>query len=190
MLVGYARVSSTDQHLHLQQDALSQAGCGRIFTDTISGAKAERPGLAAALSYLREGDVLAVWRLDRLGRSLQDLLALVTTLERRGIGLKSLQEHMDTTTPGGRLILHVFAALAEFERALIRERTQAGLNAARARGRHGGRPRKLNQKGAALAVSMLREPTNRVDDICATVGISRSTLYRYARAVNRAHQTP
>jgi DNA invertase Pin-like site-specific DNA recombinase len=130
MYVGYARVSSTDQQLHLQQDALTQAGCGRIFTDTISGAKAERPGLAAAFSYLREGDVLAVWRLDRLGRSLKDLLELVTALEQRGIGLKSLQESMDTTTPGGRLILHVFGALAEFERGIIRERTQAGLTAA------------------------------------------------------------
>jgi DNA invertase Pin-like site-specific DNA recombinase len=119
---------------------------------------------------------LAVWRLDRLGRSLKDLLELVTALEQRGIGLKSLQESMDTTTPGGRLILHAFGALAEFERGIIRERTQAGLTAARARGCHGGRPRKLNQKGAAIAVSMLREPTNRVDDICATVGVSRSTL--------------
>jgi DNA invertase Pin-like site-specific DNA recombinase len=186
MLVGYARVSTADQQLALQEDALTQAGCGRIFTDTMSGAKADRPGLAAALSYLREGDILAVWRLDRLGRSLKDLIEIVTTLEQRGIGLKSLQESMDTTTPGGKLIFHVMAALAEFERGIIRERTQAGLKAARARGRQGGRPRKLNHKRAALAVSMLREPSNSVNDICATVGVSRSTLYRYAKVVHGA----
>jgi DNA invertase Pin-like site-specific DNA recombinase len=186
MLVGYARVSTADQHLDLQKDALTQAGCGRIFTDTISGAKAERPGLTAALNYLREGDVLAVWKLDRLGRSLRDLIEIVTALEQRGIGFKSLQESMDTTTPGGKLIFHVIAALAEFERGIIRERTQAGLKAARARGRRGGRPRKLNQKGVALAVSMLKEPSNNVNDICATIGISRSTLYRYRKAVNGA----
>ena len=187
MLVGYARVSTTDQHLDLQQDALTQAGCSRVFTDTISGAKAERPGLAAALSYLRAGDVLAVWKLDRLGRSLKDLIEIMTTLEERGIGFKSVQECMDTTTPGGKLIFHVMAALAEFERGIIRERTQAGLKAARARGRQGGRPRKLHPKGAALAVSMLQEPTTRVNDICATVGISRSTLYRYVKAAKGAH---
>jgi DNA invertase Pin-like site-specific DNA recombinase len=184
LLIGYARISTIDQHLDLQEDALAQAGCSRVFTDTASGAKADRPGLAAAFNYLREGDVLTVWRLDRLGRSLKDLIEIVTTLEQRGIGFKSLQESMDSTTPGGKLIFCVIGALAEFERGIIRERTQAGLKAARARGRHGGRPRKLNQKGAAMAVSMLREPTNRVNDICATVGVSRSTLYRYAKAVN------
>jgi DNA invertase Pin-like site-specific DNA recombinase len=188
VLIGYSRISSAIQHLDLQQDALTQAGCGRIFTDTISGAKADRPGLAAALNYLREGDVLTVWRLDRLGRSLRDLIDIVTTLEHRGIGFKSLQEGMDTMTPGGKLIFHIMGALAECERGILRERTQAGLTAARARGRHGGRPRKLTQKGAAMAVSMLREPTNRVDDICATVGISRSTLYRYARTVHADSQ--
>jgi DNA invertase Pin-like site-specific DNA recombinase len=186
MLVGYARVSTTEQHLDLQHDALTQAGCGRVFTDTASGAKAERPGLAAALNYAREGDVLAVWKLDRLGRSLKDLLEIVTALEQRGIGFKSLQESMDTTTPGGKLIFHVFAALAEFERGVIRERTHAGLNAARARGRHGGRPRKLSRKGVELAVTMLRDPKNRIDDICATVGISRATLYQYAEAAKGA----
>jgi DNA invertase Pin-like site-specific DNA recombinase len=188
MLIGYARVSTADQQLTLQQDALTQAGCGRIFTDTASGAKAERPGLAAALHYLRQGDVLAVWRLDRLGRSLKDLIEIVSGLEQRGIGFKSLQESMDTTTPGGKLIFCVIGALAEFERGIIRERTHAGLQAARARGRQGGRPRKLNHKRAALAVSMLRETANRVTDICETVGISRSTLYRYARAVHGERQ--
>jgi DNA invertase Pin-like site-specific DNA recombinase len=186
MLVGYARVSTTEQNLDLQCDALHQAGCGRVFTDTISGAKAERPGLAAALNYVREGDVLAVWKLDRLGRSLKDLIEIVTALEHRGIGFKSLQESMDTTTPGGKLIFHVFAALAEFERGIIRERTQAGLHAARARGRQGGRPRKLTGKRAEMAVAMLNDPTNTIDDICDTFGVSRPTLYRAAAAVRAA----
>ena len=186
MLVGYARVSTTEQHLDLQRDALIQAGCGRIFTDTASGAKAERPGLAEALHYLWAGDALAVWKLDRLGRSLKDLIEIVTTLEQRGIGFKSLQESMDTTTPGGKLIFHVFAALAEFERGVIRERTHAGLKAARARGRNGGRRYKLPQKGRDLAVTMLADRTNRIDDICATVGISHATLYRYAKAAKGA----
>jgi len=186
MLVGYARVSTIEQNLDLQRDAHTQAGCRRIFTDTASGVKVERPGLAQALNYVREGDVLAVWKLDRLGRSLKDLLEIVTALEQRGIGFKSLQESMDTTTPGGKLIFHVFAALAEFERGVIRERTHAGLNAARARGRHGGRPRKLSRKGVELAVTMLGDPNNRIHDICATVGISRATLYRYAKAAKGA----
>jgi DNA invertase Pin-like site-specific DNA recombinase len=186
MLVGYARVSTTEQNLDLQRDALAQAGCGRIFTDTASGSTAERPGLAGALNYVREGDVLAVWKLDRLGRSLKDLIEIVTALAHRGIGFKSLQESMDTTTPGGKLIFHVFAALAEFERGVIRERTQAGLTAARSRGRNGGRPRKLSRKGVELAVSMLQDPRNRINDICATVGISCTTLYRYAEAAKRA----
>jgi DNA invertase Pin-like site-specific DNA recombinase len=144
ILVGYARVSTTEQHLDLQRDALGQAGCSRVFPDTASGAMAERPGLAQALNYLRAGDVLAVWKLDRMGRSLKDLIEIVSILEHRGIGFKSLQESMDTTTPGGKLIFHVFAALAEFERGVIRERTQAGLTAARARGRNGGRRYKLS----------------------------------------------
>jgi DNA invertase Pin-like site-specific DNA recombinase len=138
------------------------------------------------LNYLREGDVLTMWKLDRLGRSLRDLLEIVTALEQRGIGFKSLQESMDTTTPGGKLIFHVFAALADFERCVIRERTHAGLNAARARGLNGGRPRKLSRKGVELAVTMLRDRNNRIDDICATVGISRATLYRYAKAAKGA----
>jgi DNA invertase Pin-like site-specific DNA recombinase len=175
-------VSTTEQHLELQRDALTQAGCGRIFTDTASGAKAERPGLTQALNYLQEGDVLAVWKLDRLGRSLKDLLEVVTALEQRRIGFKSLQESMDSTTPGGKLIFHVFAALAEFERGVIREHTHAGLKAARARGRNGGRRYKLPGRGRDLAVTMLADPNNRIDDICATVGISRATLYRYAKA--------
>src|SRR5689334_11715700 len=135
MLIGYSRISTTDQTLNLQLDALKQAGCGKVFTDTISGAKAERPGLGEALEYVRAGDTLVVWRLDRLGRSLKDLIATITGLHEQGIGFKSLTESIDTTTPGGKLVFHVFGALAEFERDLIRERTQAGLMAARARGR-------------------------------------------------------
>ena len=186
MLIGYARVSTAEQNLDLQKDALTHAGCRPIFTETRSGATAERPGLAEALAYVREGDVLAVWKLDRLGRSLKDLLEIVTGLESRGIGFRSLQESMDTTTPGGKLIVHVFAALAEFERGVIRERTQAGLLAARARGRQGGRRYKLPQNGRDLAVTMLADPRHRVDDICETVGISRATLYRYAQAAKQA----
>ena len=143
MIVGYARVSTHEQTLVLQQDALKQAGCERVFTDTISGAKwtaQERVGLTEALTFMRPGDILVVWKLDRLGRSLQHLIETMTLLQERGIGFKSLTEQIDTTSSGGKLIFHVFGALAEFEHDLIRERTQAGLQAARARGRQGGRP--------------------------------------------------
>src|ERR671915_2316924 len=133
MLIGYARVSTHDQTLALQQDALEKAGCTKIFTDTISGVKAERRGLREALEYVRAGDTLVVWRLDRLGRSLKDLIEKLTELHNRKIGFKSLTENIDTTTSGGKLIFHIFGALAEFERNLIRERTNAGLTAARAR---------------------------------------------------------
>src|SRR5512132_1089388 len=138
MFIGYARVSTSDQTLDLQKDALQKAGCGRIFTDTASGAKAERQGLDEALSYVRPGDTLVVWRLDRLGRSLPHLIETITALDNRKIGFKSITEAIDTTTSGGKLVFHIFGALAEFERDIIKERTQAGLNAARARGRKGG----------------------------------------------------
>ena len=141
MLIGYARVSTQEQTLNLQKDALAKAGCTKIFTDTASGAKTERIGLEEALNYVRKGDTLVVWRLDRLGRSLPHLITTMTDLEERGIGFKSLTENIDTTTSGGKLIFHIFGALAEFERNLIRERTTAGLLAARARGRKGGRPK-------------------------------------------------
>ncbi|MBA2598978.1 MAG: recombinase family protein, partial [Chloroflexia bacterium] len=143
MDIGYARVSTGEQTLDLQLDALTKAGCGKVYRETASGAKADRPVLEEVLGYLRNGDTLVVWRLDRLGRSLKHLIEVVAALAARGIGFKSLTEQIDTTTPGGKLIFHVFGALAEFERDLIRERTQAGLAAARARGRLGGRPRKL-----------------------------------------------
>src|SRR5437868_15191816 len=144
MLIGYARVSTTDQTLDLQKDALEKIGCSKIFTDTASGAKAERKGLEEALDYVREGDTLVVWRLDRLGRSLKHLIETITTLNNRNIGFKSITENIDTTTSGGKLIFHIFGALAEFERDIIRERTKAGLAAARARGRTGGRPKAKN----------------------------------------------
>lgn len=179
MLIGYARVSTIEQTLDLQLDALKAVNCNRTFSDTISGSKADRPGLTDALSHLRAGDVLVVWRLDRLGRSLKHLIETVTHLHEHGIGFKSLTEQIDTTTPTGKLVFHFFGALAEFERDLIRERTQAGLQAARVRGRHGGRPRALNTAAQiAMARKLYADKTNRIDDICLTLGISRSTLYR------------
>lgn len=137
--IGYARVSTAEQDLALQFDALAKAGCARVFEDTASGATADRPGLTAALAFAREGDVLVVWKLDRIGRSLPHLIETVNALEARGVGFRSLTEAIDTTTPGGRLIFHIFGALGQFERDLIRERTRAGLDAAAARGRRGGR---------------------------------------------------
>ena len=179
MLVGYARVSTADQSLDLQKDALRKVGCRRLFTDVASGALGERGGLAEALDFLREGDLLVVWKLDRLGRSLRHLIDVVTALSQRKVGFRSLQENIDTTTSGGKLVFHVFGALAEFERDLIRERTRAGLLAARARGRRGGRPRALDERKLALARSLYRDPANPPGDIARTLGISRATLYRY-----------
>ncbi len=178
MLIGYARVSTPEQSLDLQLDALERAGCAKVFRDTTSGARSERPGLREALDYLREGDVLVVWKLDRLGRSLKHLIDTVTALDERGIGFKSLQENLDTTTSGGRLVFHIFGALAEFERELIRERTMAGLAAARARGRKGGRPRKLDARKVALARTMLQDPNVSVSEVARTLGVDRGTLYR------------
>ncbi len=181
MLIGYARVSTIDQTLALQQDALTKAGCERIFTDTASGSLAERPGLTEALDFARPGDTLVVWRLDRLGRSLRHLIDTVSVLQERGIGFKSLQEQIDTTTSGGKLVFHVFGALAEFERDLIRERTQAGLLAARARGRLGGRPQALDPRKVQIAQALYRDKSNSIADICRTLRISRATLYRYVK---------
>jgi DNA invertase Pin-like site-specific DNA recombinase len=181
MLLGYARVSTLDQRLDLQQDALRSAGCERIFTDTASGAKTARLGLTAALEEGRAGDILVVWKLDRLGRSLTHLVETVQTLAARGIGLRSLQEQLDTTTSGGRLIFHIFASLAEFERDLIRERTNAGLAAARARGRKGGRPKGVDEKKRKAALALKRDPHYSIKEICEIVGICRNTYYKYTR---------
>ena len=179
MLVGYARISTQDQTLALQKDALEQAGCERLFTDTASGAKAERAGLEEALEYVRQGDTLVVWKLDRLGRSLRHLIETITRLHERGVGFKSVTEQIDTTTSGGKLIFHVFGALAEFERDLIRERTQAGLTAARARGRQGGRRKTLTPKQIALVKKLYADQTTPIGDICKSFQISRMTLWRY-----------
>ncbi len=179
MLVGYARVSTDDQDLALQRDALTAVGCERLCTDTMSGAKADRPGLAEALKLCRAGDTLVVWRLDRLGRSLTNLIELMTLLAEKGVGFRSLSEQIDTTTSGGKLVFHIFGALAEFERELIRERTRAGLAAARARGRQGGRPKRLDTvQKRAMAQALYDDGTHSIDDICQTLGISRATLYR------------
>jgi len=181
MLIGYARVSTTDQTLALQQDALQQAGCSKIFTDTASGALAERKGLADTLSYVRPGDTLVVWKLDRLGRSLKDLIARITELQNRQIGFKSLTEQIDTTTSGGKLIFHIFGSLAEFERDIIRERTQAGLSAARARGKRGGRRPTLKPKDSAIVRKLYEDKQTPIEDICRMFKISRMTLWRYMK---------
>ncbi len=177
MLLGYARVSTTDQNPQLQLDALNQTGCEKIYTDHASGAATARPKLDEMLHNARNGDSIIVWRLDRLGRSMKHLLDLTADLERRGIGLRSLNEQIDTTTANGRLIFHVMAALAEFERGLLSERTQAGLQAARAQGRVGGRPRALAPQ-AEQTVLDLRASGKTVTDIAATLKVSRATVYR------------
>jgi DNA invertase Pin-like site-specific DNA recombinase len=179
MLIGYARISTIDQTLALQQDALSAAACQEIYTDTVSGSVTERPGLTQALTHLRAGDTLVVWRLDRLGRSLPHLIETVSQLQQQGIGFRSLQEQIDTTTSGGKLVFHVFGALAEFERDLIRERTHAGLAAARARGRLFGRPKALSPRKIEQLQTLAKDERNTVAEICQTLGISRATYYRY-----------
>src|SRR3954463_5045823 len=181
MLIGYARVSTFDQTLALQQDALTAAGCEQLYTDTVSGSVTQRPGLTQALSHLRASDTLVVWRLDRLGRSLPHLIETVSKLQQRGVGFCSLQEQIDTTTSGGKLVFHVFGALAEFERDLIRERTHAGLAAARARGRLFGRPKALTAQQVKQLRSLAEDERNTVGEICRTLGISRATFYRYLK---------
>src|SRR3984893_9392331 len=184
MLICYARVSTQDQTLNLQKDALEKIGCSKIFTDTASGAQTERKGLEEAFTYARESDTVVVWRLDRLGRSLKHLIDTITKLNNRKIGFKSITENIDTTTSGGKLIFHIFGALAEFERDIIRERTNAGLQAARARGRVGGKPKALNEKKASIAQTLYKDKNNSIADICKTLTISRATLYRYVKAGN------
>lgn len=181
MKIGYARVSTADQHLRMQEDALKDAGCEEIYTDIISGVKSQRPGLDKALSFAREGDTLVVWKLDRLGRSIQHLIQTVTSLIERKIGFKSLQENIDTLTSGGKLIFHIFSALAEFERDLIQERTQAGLKAARARGKMGGRPPLLDNRQITRMIEMYDEQKNTVAEICKIYDISRPSFYNYLK---------
>ncbi len=184
MLIGYARVSKNEQNLDLQRDALIKAGCSEenIFTDKITGTKTERRGLAQALSHLRSGDTLVVWRLDRLGRSLKHLIETIAKLQKQDIAFKSITENIDTSTATGQLVFHIFGALAEFERNLIRERTIAGLEAARARGRLGGRPElESTSSKVAMAKKLYIDKTNGVSDICKTLHISRATLYRYLK---------
>lgn len=185
MKIGYARVSTRDQNLDLQIDALKKAGCDDtyLYEEEISGASRERPELKKALEHLRADDVLVVWKLDRLGRSLADLVHLVNEIQGKGAGLQSLHDNIDTTTPQGKLTFHIFAAIAEFEREIIRERTNAGLASARARGRKGGRPPGLSKEAkvkAAAAVS-LHQQKNSVAEICSTLGISKKTFYKYLR---------
>jgi DNA invertase Pin-like site-specific DNA recombinase len=179
MLIGYARVSTRDQKPHLQLDALQEAGCERIFEETASGAKRDRPELKAVLDFMRAGDNLVVWKLDRLARSTRQLLETVEALELRGIELKILTQNIDTTSAGGRLIFTVFSAIAEFEREIIRERTRAGLDAARSRGRTGGRPRALSDKDLKEARVLLTDPEITVEDVARRLGVGPSTLYRY-----------
>jgi DNA invertase Pin-like site-specific DNA recombinase len=179
MLVGYARVSTQEQDLALQLDALRTAGCEKICEEKSSGAQRERPALQAALTYMRQGDTLVVWKLDRLARSLKQLIETVEDFGVRGLGLRSLTEAIDTTTAGGKLVFHLFAALAEFERGVIRERTLAGLQAARARGRTGGRPPALKPKDLAAARAMLQDPGITVREAARRLGVAASTLYRH-----------
>lgn len=178
MLIGYMRVSTGDQSIDLQKDQLTQAGCDRIFQDVASGAKSDRQGLRDAIEFCRPGDVLVCWKLDRVGRSLKDLIEIVNTMKDRGVGFRCLTQQLDTTTPSGMLIFHVFGAMAEFERGLIRERTAAGLISARARGRLGGRPKIDNSKRAEVASTLHVEGKTSIKQICETLKISRATFYR------------
>lgn len=182
MRIGYARVSTDDQTLDLQRDALREAGCDQIYEEHASGKNATRPQLESCLKALRIGDTLVVWRLDRLGRNLRDLIDLTNTLQVRGVEFESLTERIETSSPTGRLVFHLFASLAEFERNLIRERTLAGLKAARARGRSGGRPKKLSQKDLRTIKALLKSGEIPIATIAEQFGISRSTIYRSVAA--------
>ena len=182
MLIGYMRVSTGEQNLDLQRDGLERAGCNRVFDDVCSGRATERPGLAKALDIARDGDTLVIWKLDRIGRSLTHVVGLVSDLQKRGVGLKVLTGDVDTTTATGRLVFGIFATLAEFERDLIHERTMAGLAAARARGRAGGRPRVMTKQKLKAAMAMMADRENIARDVATQLGVSLSTLYAYVDA--------
>ncbi len=179
MKVGYIRISTQDQNQDLQLDALKEAGCEKFFSDKVSGAKAERPGLTAALAFLRKGDSLVVWKLDRLGRNLKHLIGIFEDLESKKIGFVSLQDGFDTSTKGGKFVFQIFGALAEFERNLTRERTRAGLEAARARGRLGGRKEKLKPDQVATLKAMYDSKKHSLGEICSTFDVTKPTIYRY-----------
>jgi DNA invertase Pin-like site-specific DNA recombinase len=186
MLVGYGRVSTADQNHQMQEDALRAAGCKKVFLETISSGRKDRPQLAAALDYVREGDTLVVWRLDRLARSLHQLIETVDALEKRGIALKSIMEpHIDTSTPGGKLVFNIFGSIAEFERAIIRERTKAGVAAAKARGRNGGRPAKLTGERVEHARNLLAAGSS-VSSVARSMGVSRAAVHRALERVGSA----
>lgn len=176
LIIGYARVSTIEQDTALQLDNLQRSGCEKIYHESVSGISKTRPELDKCLDNLRSGDTLVVWRLDRLGRSLKDLVSIITDLELRNVGFRSVTEAVDTTTPGGKLVFHIFAALAEFERKLIQDRTKAGLAAARARGRNGGRPLKLNNSQIKKAKAMLLDPQMTKAEVARHFAVSRTTL--------------
>lgn len=182
MKIGYARVSTLQQNLSLQEDSLRQAGCEQIFTDKISSSKKQRPGLDAALSFIRAGDVLVVWRLDRLARSLNDLVQLVALLEKKGAHIEAIDGRINTNTLNGQLVFHIFAALAQFEKGLIQERTKAGLEAARSRGRVGGRKPKLSEDEKKRLQYLMKDPNMMIRDLKKMFGVSKATLYRYTNA--------
>ena len=182
MNIGYSRISTADQKLDLQNDELKKAGCEKIFTDIASGAKTDRKGLQEAIEFARDGDCLVCWKLDRVGRSLSHLIETMTLLKERGIGFRCLTQNLDTTTPSGMLIFHVFGAMAEFERSLIRERTNAGLLAARSRGRLGGRPKAMDAKTAKMALTLHKDGKTPISEICRTLKVSRATFYRNLKA--------
>lgn len=190
MLIGYARVSTLDQNLDLQRNALAEVGCERIFIEQMSGAVTDRPELMAALGFARSGDTLVVWKLDRLARSIKQLIDTAENLRSQNIGLRSLTEALDTTTAQGRLVFHMFGALAEFERCLIRERTRAGLSAAKKSGRTGGRPPKLTYEDIEAAKAMLTNPDIGVASVAHRLGVSLATLYRYIPAARASSAAP
>lgn len=181
MFIGYARVSTSDQTLDLQKDALTKAGCEEIFSDVASGAKTDRAELEKAITHMRRGDTLVVWKLDRLGRSLRHLIDTVTRIKEKGCSFISITEGISTVTAGGELVFHIFGALAQFERELIKERTNAGLQAARARGKLGGRPKNTDFSKIFIAQQLHKDNKNSIDSICKTLKISRPTLYRYLK---------